>query len=225
MLVDKQMVGSRFELAKVFGSRVIAKLIRQKKYRKDLTDYVDSLRQSNNFRERQMYITIAIAAFEVDEEIYKKHFAKAIGNEMLDEKVTVVKMLIAKLSEKVPQGYSKSTDKIADHFKAQNNSEVNQFFSQDNADISARRYLDPEKITTKMKAEEEDEEEKQAQGNTSEQEETKDSSTSTTTKTTTGSSSVKTSPRAAGQDASTNQEESKAENKSESALGGENGEE
>ena len=83
-----------------------------------MTDYVDSLRQSNNFRERQMYITIAIAAFEVDEEIYKKHFAKAIGNEMLDEKVTVVKMLIAKLSEKVPQGYSKSTDKIADHFKA-----------------------------------------------------------------------------------------------------------
>ena len=125
-----------------------------------MTDYVDSLRQSNNFRERQMYITIAMAAFEVDEEIYKKHFAKAIGNEMLDERVTVVKMLIAKLAEKVPRGYSKSTDKIADHFKAQNNSEVNQFFSQDNVDISARRYLDPDKILTKMKAEEEDEEEK-----------------------------------------------------------------
>lgn len=123
-----------------------------------------------------MYITIAMAAFEVDEEIYKKHFAKAIGNEMLDERVTVVKMLIAKLSEKVPRGYSKSTDKIADHFKAQNNSEVNQFFSQDNDDIGARRYLDPAKITTKMKAEEEDEEEKKAAGGTAEQEETKDSS-------------------------------------------------
>ena len=38
------MIGSRFELAKVLGSKVVAKLIRQKKYRKDLTDYVDSLR-------------------------------------------------------------------------------------------------------------------------------------------------------------------------------------
>ena len=30
-----------------------------------------------------MYLTIASAAFDADEEIYKKHFAKAIGNEML----------------------------------------------------------------------------------------------------------------------------------------------
>ena len=89
-----------------------------------------------------------------------RFFDEDILPEMLDERVTVVKMLIAKLAEKVPRGYSKSTDKIADHFKAQNNSEVNQFFSQDNVDISARRYLDPDKILTKMKAEEEDEEEK-----------------------------------------------------------------
>ena len=81
---------------------------------------------------------------------------------MLEEKVTVVKMLIAKLAGKVPTGYSKSTDKISEHFKAQGNSEVNQFFSQDNTDIGKRRYLDPEKILTKMKAEEEDEEEKKA---------------------------------------------------------------
>lgn len=157
-----QMVGSRFELARVFGCRVVAKLIRQKKYRKDLTDYVDQLRQSNNFRDRQMYITIALAAYEVDEEIYKKHFAKAIGNEMCDEGVTVVKMQIAKLAEKVPTGYSKSTDKIADHLKAQNNSEVNQFFSQDNVDLDKRRFLDPNTIMTRMKAEEEDEEEEKA---------------------------------------------------------------
>ena len=153
------MIGSRFELAKVLGGCVVAKLIRQKKYRKDLTDYVDLLRQSTNFRDRQMYLTIAMSAFEVDEEIYKKHFAKAIGNEMLEERVTVVKMLIAKLAEKVPKGYSKSTDKIAEHLKAQNNTEVNQFFSQDNVDIGKRRYLDPATITTKMKAELEDEEE------------------------------------------------------------------
>jgi len=63
----------------------------------------------------------------------------------------------------VPTGYSKSTDKIADHLKAQGNSEVNQFFSQDNVDIGKRRYLDPATILTKMKAEEEDEEEKKAE--------------------------------------------------------------
>jgi hypothetical protein len=37
-----------------------------------------------------MYIVIAEAAFKTDKEIYKKHFAKAIGNEMKDEKVAVV---------------------------------------------------------------------------------------------------------------------------------------
>ena len=64
LCVLNQMVGSRFELSRALGGKVVAKLIRQKKYRKDLTDYVDSLRQSTNFRDRQMYITIAQAAFE-----------------------------------------------------------------------------------------------------------------------------------------------------------------
>ena len=45
-----------------------------------------------------MYLTIASAAFDVDEEIYKKHFAKSIGNEMIEERCTVVKMMIAKLA-------------------------------------------------------------------------------------------------------------------------------
>ena len=69
-------------------------------------------------------------------------------------------MMIAKLAQRVPTGYSKSTDKIADHLKAQGNSEVNQFFSEDNEDIGRRRYLYPEQMTTKMKADEEEEEEK-----------------------------------------------------------------
>lgn len=77
---------------------------------------------------------------------------------MTDEKVTVVKILIAKLVQKVPSGFSKSTDKIEEHLKAQNNSEVNQFFSEDNPDLDGRRFLDPAKIKTKLKAEEEDEE-------------------------------------------------------------------
>ena len=154
------MISSRIELSKLLGGSVVAKLIKQKKYRKDLTDYVDTLRQSKNFRDRQSYLVVAQTAFEVDQEIYKKHFAKAIGNEMCEERVTVVKLMIAKLAACVPNGYSKSTDKIADHLKAQGNSEVNQFFSEDNPDLGKRRYLDPAQISTKMKADEEDEEEK-----------------------------------------------------------------
>ena len=82
-----------------------------------------------------MYLAIAQAAFEVEDEIYKKHFAKAIGNEMCEEKVIAVKMMIAKLAHAVPYGYSKSTDKIADHIKAQEISEVNQFFDENNRDL------------------------------------------------------------------------------------------
>ena len=37
---------------------------------------------------------------------------------MCDEKVTIVKVLIAKLAQKVPNGYSKSTDKIEELIKA-----------------------------------------------------------------------------------------------------------
>jgi len=50
------MVVSRFEAANVFGRKVVAKLIKSKKYRKDLTDFVDELRKSTNFRNRQMYL-------------------------------------------------------------------------------------------------------------------------------------------------------------------------
>lgn len=46
------MVGNRVKVAKVFGTQVIAKLIKSKKYRKDLTDFVDDLRISTNFRNR-----------------------------------------------------------------------------------------------------------------------------------------------------------------------------
>ena len=60
-----------------------------------------------------MYLYVALAAFKVEQEIFKKFFAKVIGNEMIDEKVTLVKMLIIKLASEVPRGYSKSTDKIA----------------------------------------------------------------------------------------------------------------
>ena len=98
-----------------------------------------------------MYILIATAAFELDPEVYKKHFAKAIGNEMGSEKVLVVKILIAKLCAKVPTGYSKSTDKIAETIKAQGLKEVNQFLEDDSPDLKGSRYLDPQEFKLKLK--------------------------------------------------------------------------
>lgn len=37
-----------------------------------------------------MYIKVARHAYKTDNEIFKKHFAKAIGNDMCNEKVKVV---------------------------------------------------------------------------------------------------------------------------------------
>ena len=47
-----QMISTRKRMANVLGNKVIGRLIKQKKYRKDLTDFIDSLRTSNNFRDR-----------------------------------------------------------------------------------------------------------------------------------------------------------------------------
>lgn len=72
--------------------KVIAPLIKNKKYRVKLTEFLDELRVSKNFRDRQLYLKIAKSAYKVDTEIFKKHFAKSIGNDMMDEKVTLVKV-------------------------------------------------------------------------------------------------------------------------------------
>jgi len=62
-----------------------------------------------------MYVVIAKAVYKQDQEIFKKHFAKSMGNDMYDEKVRLVRMMLAKLVGKVPRGYSKSADKLFEH--------------------------------------------------------------------------------------------------------------
>ena len=59
-----------------------------------------------------MYVVIAKAAYKADNEIFKKHFAKSMGNDMCEEKVALVQMMLAKLVAIVPRGYSKSADKV-----------------------------------------------------------------------------------------------------------------
>ena len=91
---------------------MVAPLIKGKKLRKPLTTFVDNLRLSKNFRDRQLYLLIALATFRSDQEIFKKHFAKSIGTEMLAERVKVVRIMLAKLCNEVPHSYSKSIDKV-----------------------------------------------------------------------------------------------------------------
>lgn len=135
----------------MLGSRVIAPLIKNKKYRKDLTDFIDLLRLSPNFRDRQMYIVVAEATFKSDQEVYKKHFAKALGADMRDEKVKVVLMMIAKLCAQVQKGYSKSTDAIAETIANLKVPEISQFFDETNSHLNQRRFLDPTKFKVKLK--------------------------------------------------------------------------
>lgn len=50
------LIANRRALAEVYGKTILAPLIKNKKYRKDLTEFIDGLRASKNFRERQMYL-------------------------------------------------------------------------------------------------------------------------------------------------------------------------
>ena len=147
-------------MAKVLGGQVIALLIKDKRYRKPLTDFVDELRVSPNFRDRQMYLVTAAAALKADKEVFKKHFAKAIGNEMCQEKVTIVKIRMAKLVSKVERGYSKSADKAYEWLKATDKTgEVTQYLGDltaltGNSHLRQRRYIDPENHRVTLKQDE-----------------------------------------------------------------------
>jgi hypothetical protein len=150
----------RKRMAKVLGGRVIANLIKDKRYRKPLTDFIDELRISPNFRDRQMYLVTARAALKADKEVFKKHFAKAIGNEMCLEKVTIVKILMAKLVSKVERGYSKSADKAFEWLQATDKTgEVTQYLgalsaTAGNQHLRQRRYIDPEDHRVTLKQDE-----------------------------------------------------------------------
>lgn len=96
----------------MIGSKIIAPLIKGKKYRILLTEFTDQLRTSKSFRDRQLYIYIAMSAYSSDNDIFKKHFAKNIAVEMEDEKCKCVQIVLAKLCNLVAKDYSKSLEKI-----------------------------------------------------------------------------------------------------------------
>ena len=50
-----------------------------------MTTYTDNLRISKYFRDRQIYINIAMSTYYSDNEIFKKHFAKNIAADLENE--------------------------------------------------------------------------------------------------------------------------------------------
>ena len=109
---NERAINYKIRAANVLGSKVVANLIKGKKYRAVLTEYTDKLRLSKFFRDRQVYLWIAKSTHEADSEIFKKHFAKNIATDMDNEKCVTVLISMAKLCNVVKDGYSKSLDKI-----------------------------------------------------------------------------------------------------------------
>ena len=132
----------------------MAPLIKAKKYRDGLTDFVNSLRVNKTFRQRLMYLSVAKATFKKDNEIFKKHFAKAIGTDMSDEKVKIVQIKLVKLCLTIPVGYSRSVDKVRETLQKNGSADVTQFFGKDK---NPKKYIDPCKLKLKLKTEEEEE--------------------------------------------------------------------
>ena len=51
-----------------------------------------------------MYLIIANSVYKSESEIFKKHFAKSIATEMVEEKVKVVQITMTKLVMQIPAG-------------------------------------------------------------------------------------------------------------------------
>lgn len=109
---NERAIQYKLRAAKVIGSKIVSPLIKGKKYRALLTNFTDELRQSKHFRDRQIYIQIAASTYESDNEIFKKHFAKNIAQDLENEKCRCVQISLAKLCNIVVEGYSKSLDKV-----------------------------------------------------------------------------------------------------------------
>jgi Trp operon repressor len=107
-----------------------------------------------------MYMVVAKATYKVDNEIFKKHFAKSMGLDMIEEKVNAVKIMMAKLVSKVPKGYSKSVDKISEMLaKTCKSGEVKQYLpllnkQKENEFLGQRRFISTECLTATLKQDE-----------------------------------------------------------------------
>lgn len=142
---NERAIKYKLRAAQVIGSKLVVPLIKGKKYRALLTSFTDELRQSKHFRERQIYIQIAESAYEADNEIFKKHFAKNIAQDLEQEPCRCVQISLARLCNTVKEGYSKSLDKVRQKLLADDEATVIQHMPNSSQKASQsehdRRYL------------------------------------------------------------------------------------
>lgn len=145
IIKKEKAVSYKARAAAVLGTKIVAPLIKGKKYRQLLTEFTDELRKSKNFRDRQIYVEVAIATYKGDTEIFKKHFAKNIAADLEKEKCKCVLIILSRLCNTVPDGYSKSLDKCRAKLLADNDSTVIQYMPTCSAAAQKaekeRRYL------------------------------------------------------------------------------------
>ena len=89
-----------------------------------------------------MYLKIAKASLKSDKEVFKKYFAKSIGNDMGTEKVKVVQVMIAKLVMLVTPGYSRSCDKLRENFMQNASPDVKQFLIK----VNPAQFIETSKL-------------------------------------------------------------------------------
>ena len=63
IIKKERAVNYKFRAAKVLGAKIVAPLIKGKKYRSLLTTFTDELRTSKSFRDRQIYVLIALSTY------------------------------------------------------------------------------------------------------------------------------------------------------------------
>jgi hypothetical protein len=63
IIANERAINYKIRAANIMGAKIVANLIKGKKYRALLTDYTDKLRMSKSFRDRQIYLCIARSTF------------------------------------------------------------------------------------------------------------------------------------------------------------------
>ena len=63
VIKNERAVNYKIRAANILGSKIIAHLIKGKKYRGILTEFSDKMRSSSSFRDRQVYVCIAMSTF------------------------------------------------------------------------------------------------------------------------------------------------------------------
>lgn len=102
-----------------------------------------------------MYLVVAKSAYQADNEVFKKHFAKSIATDMVAEKVAVVQIAMTKLVTKIPPGQIRSADKLREMIQTSYCPDVAQYLEPDTTPF---KFINPDNLKMQLKSGETEEE-------------------------------------------------------------------